>query len=281
MTNPICPKCNLELIKEHVDFSAETATWRCSCGYECTIKGGKVVRQKQASGLGDIDWTEEQKDVISFRAGRIAIDATAGSGKSSTLVKRALEKESEKSIFIAFNRDAAYLINEKLGYTFGPQRPKPGVGVTLHQLGWACMRNQGIKALDKKDPKKRGALFEIINKMRDRIKAEFGDKDSSGRRKEDIEKVLTHYMNKCVQTLNPPSADNLPPGKNPDWKYVVLAREFLHTCRDSKITSFDFIDLTFEFALLTIYGVDKIEDLDAAQPKKENLPKHLIGIKNC
>lgn len=272
-----CKNCDGDLVKILVNFKAKTVTWRCVlCGktYTVGVSDGKL----KYNPINNIKWSTEQEDVISSSAKLLAINATAGSGKSSTLVQRALTADASKSLFVAFNRDAAYFNNEKLGLGYGPQRPRGGVSVTLHQLAWACLNSKEVLALNRKDAKLRGILFELQKKIKERIHFEFGGKDINYKRPDGIYKTLINYMNNCVQSMKEPSVDFPAPGKKKDYRYIPLAQEFLNIVRDNKLTSFELVDLSFEYAIENIYGISSIKELDPKNLDVDNLPRALQEI---
>ncbi len=275
-----CPVCSITM--EHkIRFRSGEAFWHCpNC--EHVIDISPVVKDVVPSKKLDIVLTSEQKDIVQFAPGgkNIAINATAGSGKSSTLIKRALAQGASQAIFLAFNKDAAYSINEKLGLRYGPQQPRAGVSVTLHQVAWACLDpTLAVRALNKSTPEGRGEINEYGRQLTARLAAEFGGQTRNrgrGHSAGNRQKLLIKYMNACVQTLAVPGAAKPPLG---DWRFVPLALQFLQTFRSDRVTSFDLVDLTFEYAMMSLTGMGNIEDAFSAEPLLEKVPHQLRGIK--
>ncbi len=275
-----CPICAISM--EHkIQFRTGEAFWHCpNC--EHVIDISPPVKEITPSKKLDIVLTSEQEQIVNFAPGQknIAINATAGSGKSSTLIKRALEQGATKAIFLAFNKDAAYSINEKLGLRYGPQQPRAGVSVTLHQAAWACLDpGLNIQALNRSDSEGRGLISQYNSRFRERLAAEFGSqarRKGRGHSANNLQKLLVNYMNSCVQNLATPGASP-PPQK--DWRFVPLALEFLQTFRSDRVTSFDLVDLTFEYAMMSLTATTNIEDAFSAEPLLSQVPYQLRGVK--
>lgn len=267
---------------EHkIRFNSGEAFWHCpNC--EHVIEISPPVKEVAPSKKLNIPLTHEQEDIVSFAPGQknIAINATAGSGKSSTLIKRALAQGASQALFLAFNKDAAYSINEKLGLRYGPQQPRAGVSVTLHQVAWACLDpTLSVKALNRNDPNGKGSIQNYLRVIGDQLGAEFGGNSrrrGRGHSQSNLQKLLIKYMNACVQTLSSPGAQQPPLN---DWRFVPVALQFLQVFRSDRVTSFDLVDLTFEFALMSLTGADSIAEAIDAKPLFHKVPHQLRSVK--
>lgn len=75
--------------------------------------------------------TPEQSEIISYKGRRLKVIAFSGTGKTSTLVKYALENNSERMLYLAFNR----AIRDEAVSKF----PKNVECKTSHQLAFASV----------------------------------------------------------------------------------------------------------------------------------------------
>lgn len=98
-----------------------------------------LQRVYEATGIKE--WSQYQLDVFDAvlnKSGHIAVQATAGSGKSTTLVAVANLIDSSKSCrFLAFNKIIADELNEKLPDYFPAS--------TIHSYGYGLLRQTGKK----------------------------------------------------------------------------------------------------------------------------------------
>ena len=131
------------------------------------------------------EFSKYQKDVFDFvenKTGNAAVNAVAGSGKSTTLIEVGKRSKSDNSLFIAFNKHIVDEINKKLkgsgsrmkaktahSFGFGSiSKAFPGAKVQINRFKYSNLINDYLedKRLLKYDKHFKGALRQMCNLVR-------------------------------------------------------------------------------------------------------------------
>jgi len=138
---PTCPKCGSEMVLRTArrGKNAGNQFWGCSTFPKCreTVDVKKEESKKVSAPKAEINWSEHQKAIfqeIETGTGNLVIEAVAGSGKTTTIVKGLEYTPKDAEVrFVAFNTHIAKELAQRV----------PGhVSVsTLHSLGNSNIRN--------------------------------------------------------------------------------------------------------------------------------------------
>lgn len=154
-----CPSCGSPMAKRQGKYGE---FYGCSKYPKCTttLSVGEAMRQAQQTASQpkrEFKPSQYQLDIFSFvsnEKGNALIEAVAGSGKTTTIVKAlGLTPKTAKVIFLAFNRHIADELSRRAPAHVRVQ--------TMHSLGYAALRN-GLPVKPEVDD---GKLMGIVKEL--------------------------------------------------------------------------------------------------------------------
>jgi len=208
--------------------------------------------------------SQEQTAVVRCRVKRIAVNATAGSGKTWTVVQRAQYIGANDVLFLAFNRAAAQEINTRMGWSqYGP--PRPGKASTIDSAAWAVANAVGeVQISDRRgDSEQRKRHEDTGKKVLERI-GHYVGRDLGGDEWSNMRKAVLWEANQAISKLT--AEDKwlgwLPEKAHPDEDkpdpLILAAKDTVDFVVQQAWSDFDLIGTGIHFALRALERGDAL-----------------------